>query len=55
MPQVALCLLKNLFSRSILVSPMRSSDPSRSQSNTDTERMESCGKVASNSKNFPKT
>ncbi len=34
---------------------MRSSLPRRSQSNTDTVRMESWGKVASNSKHLPKT
>ena len=51
-PEVARCRLKNRFSRSIFVSPIKSSDPRRSQSYIETVRIESCGNVASNSKHL---
>lgn len=47
MPQVALYLLQKRFSKSIFVSPIRSSVPTRSQSYTDTVSMDSMGNVAS--------
>lgn len=43
-PQLALCLLQNRFSKSILVSPIRSSDPTKSWSNIATVSSDSMGK-----------
>ena len=53
-PQVGLYWLRNLFSRSILVSPMRSSAESLSQSMTWMVRVWSRGSVAGSSNILPK-
>ena len=51
-PHVGRCLLQNLFSKSTLVSPIRSSLPTKSQSYTPTVNTESMGMIASNSKHL---